>query len=170
MAAGTRRAQADSHTESEARTTWRVLSDWAGPVALLIALIAVALAGWALATAGPGAPASAGDSKTSVCNAVETVGKAVQIQTNADLGPDPVAQRAVAGNARLAIFGGGDYLLRRLGPNTPKELDDAVRAFADNLQDIGMNALADVPNTDPAQAARLRDGEASRIRIAQLCK
>jgi hypothetical protein len=52
----------------------------------------------------------------------------VQIQTNADLGPDPVARRAVAGNARLAIFGGG------------------------------------------AQAARLRDGEASRIRIAQLCK
>jgi hypothetical protein len=33
-----------------------------------------------------------------------------------------------------------------------------------------MNALADVPNTDPAQAARLRDGEASRIRLAQLCK
>ena len=33
-----------------------------------------------------------------------------------------------------------------------------------------LNALADVPNTDPAQAARLRDGEASRIRIAQLCK
>jgi hypothetical protein len=134
------------------------------------ALIAVALAGWALATAGPGAPASAGDSKTSVCSTVETVGKAVQIQTNADLGPDPVAQRAVAGNARLAIFGGGDYLLKMLGPNTPKELGDAVRAFADNLQDIGMNALADVPNTDPAQAARLRDGEASRIRIAQLCK
>jgi hypothetical protein len=147
-----------------------VLSDWAGPVALLIALIAVGLAGWALLSAPPGAPASADGSKTSVCNAVETVGKAVQIQTNADLGPDPVAQRAVAGNARLAIFGGGDYLLRRLGPNTPKELGDAVRAFADNLQDIGMNALADVPNTDPAQAARLRDGEAGRIRIAQLCK
>lgn len=136
----------------------------------MIALIAVGLAGWALLSAPPGAPASADGSKTSVCNAVETVGKAVQIQTNADLGPDPVAQRAVAGNARLAIFGGGDYLLRRLGPNTPKELGDAVRAFADNLQDIGMNALADVPNTDPAQAARLRDGEAGRIRIAQLCK
>jgi hypothetical protein len=57
-----------------------------------------------------------------------------------------------------------------LGPNTPKDLGDAVRSFATNLQDIGMNALADVPNTDPAQAARLRDGEATRIRIAQLCK
>ena len=170
MAAGMRWAQADSQTESDARTTWQVLSNWVAPVALLIALIAVALAGWALATAGPGASASAGDSKTSVCDAVETVGKAVQIQTNADLGPDPVARRAVAGNARLAIFGGGDYLLRMLGPNTPKDLGDAVRSFATNLQDIGMSALADVPNTDPAQAARLRDGEASRIRIAQLCK
>jgi hypothetical protein len=49
-------------------------------------------------------------------------------------------------------------------------LGDAVRSFATNLQAIGMNALADVPNTGPAQAARPRDGEASRIQIAQLCK
>ena len=33
-----------------------------------------------------------------------------------------------------------------------------------------MNALAEVPGTDPAQAARLSEGEASRNQIAVLCK
>ena len=33
-----------------------------------------------------------------------------------------------------------------------------------------MNALAGVPNEEPAQAARLREGENSSKRIAEMCK
>jgi hypothetical protein len=38
-----------------------------------------------------------------ICTAFDTVSKAVPGQTHADLGPDPVAQEAVAGNARSAL-------------------------------------------------------------------
>ena len=56
------------------------------------------------------------DAKARACTAFDTVRIAVSMQTNADLGPDPVAREAVAGNARLATLGGGDYLLSRLDP------------------------------------------------------
>ena len=104
------------------------MSRWAAPVALLIAVVAVALAIWALMSASSKAPAAAlaGDAKMRVCAAFDTVSKAVTLQTNADLGPDPVALEAVAGNARLALVG-GEYLLSRLDSSTPPELADAVR-------------------------------------------
>ena len=127
------------------------MSRWAAPVALLVAVVAVALAIWALMSESSNAPASAtapaagteaGDLKTRVCTAFDTVSKAVPLQTNNNLGPDPVAQAAVAANARLALFGGGQYLLNSLDAATPSELADPVRSFANALQDIGMNALA----------------------------
>ena len=99
------------------------------------------------------------DAKAGVCGAFDMVRKAVSMQTNADLGPDPVAREAVAANARLATLGGGEYLLSRLDPATPPELADAVRSFANNLQDIGMNQLVGVPNTDPTIASRLREAD-----------
>jgi len=142
------------------------------PIALLVALVAVGLAIWALLKAPSEDPAGAqraGD-KTQVCNAFNTVTKAVSLQTHTDLGQDPVALQAVAGNARLALFGGGQYLLGQLGADTPHELADAVRSFATNLEDIGMNALAGVPNGDPVQEGRLRAGEDSRTKIVDLCK
>jgi hypothetical protein len=59
--------------------------------------------------------------------------------------------------------------LGRLDPATPP-LAAAVRSFA---EDFGghraMNTLARVSNDDPAHAARLRDGEATSARIADLC-
>lgn len=142
-------------------------------IALVIAVVAVALAAWAAFRPVPQPTATSqltGDPKTRVCNVFITVSNAVSEQTHADLGPDPVALKAVAGNARLALVGGAEYLLNSLDSKTPAELADPVRKFAYNLQDIGMNALAEVPNSDPVQAARLRDGEASRTQIADLCK
>ena len=164
---------ARSRATSAPQTTWQRMSRWAAPVALLIAVVAVALAIWALMSASSRAPAAAklaGDPKMRVCTAFDTVSKAVTLQTHADLGPDPVAQEAVAGNARLALVGGGQYLLSRLDSATPPELADAVRSFADDLEDIGMNLLAGVPNTDPVQAGRLTEADAARKQIVDLCK
>ena len=149
------------------------MSRWAAPVALLVAVVAVAVAIWALMSASSGASADtklAGDPKMRVCTAFDTVSKAVTLQTHTDLGPDPVAQTAVAGNARLALVGGGQYLLSRLDSATPSELADAVRSFANGLEDIGMYALAGVPNTDPVQAGRLTEGDLARKQIVDLCK
>jgi hypothetical protein len=157
-------------------------SHWVAPAALVIAVIAIGVAIWALVRS-PGEPADAAqqspadnaqlspdDAKARACVAFDTVRRAVSLQSNADLGPDPVARDAVAANARLATLGGGDYLLSRLDPGTPPELADAVRSFANNLQDVGMNQLAGVPNTDPNLAAKLSEAQAASEQIAGMCQ
>ncbi len=154
-------------------TAWQRLTRWGVPVAIVLGVVAVALSVWALLAGGTKDSASSalpGDPKMRVCNAFETVSRGVALQTHNDLGQDPVAQAAVAGNARLALVGGGDYLLRQLDSSTPSQLADATRAFARDLQDIGINALAGVQNSDPGQAARLAEGDSARKQVADLCK
>ncbi len=149
---------------------------WIAPVALLVAVVAVGLAAWALLSkpsatpAGAAAANSEGDPKSSVCDTFNVVTSAVALQTHNDLGSDPIPQAAVAGNARLALFGGGQYLLTSLQPDTPTELADSVRSFANNLQAVGMNALAGVTNANGEQASRLANAEQDRKKIADLCK
>ena len=138
-----------------------------------IALAAIGIAAWAMVMAWPQKEAKVqptAESKQKVCAAFDTVSKAVQLQTHAELGPDPIAQTAVASNARLSLIGGGEYLLSRLDEQTPPDLAEAVRLFANNLQDIGINALAGATNDDPQQAARLTAGEDGRNKVAELCK
>jgi len=150
----------------------QTLSRWVAPAALVIALIALGLVIWALVRS-PSSEAKAppsDDAKAHVCAAFGTVRKAVSLQTNADVGPDPVAKEAVAANARLATLGGGQYLLSLLDPGIPSELADAVRSFAKDLQDVGMNQLAGVSGQDPAQADRLNKAQASSTQIADMCK
>jgi hypothetical protein len=152
------------------------LPRWIAPAALVIALIAVAIAVWALlrpasASTTPAATSQqTADAKGRACSAYTTVSTAVSLQTHADLGSDPVAVQAVAANSRLAMTAGGSYLLAHLDPATPADLAAAIRSFANNLQDISMNAAAGVPNVDPAQAARMRDGEAAAAEVRNLCK
>ena len=142
-------------------------------LSLVVALAAMGVAAWAIAMAWPkkeSTPQPTAESKQKVCAAFDTVSRAVQLQTHADLGPDPVAQTAVASNARLSLIGGGEYLRSQLDDQTAPELADAVRMFANNLEDIGVNALAGVTNDDPQQAARLTAGEDGRNKVADLCK
>jgi hypothetical protein len=164
--------RAGSKTAYGVETIGQEASRWAAPVALLVAGVAVALAIWALVTDSSkdtaNTTAEEGDSKSRVCAAFDTVSKAVPLQTNTDLGHDPVAQNAVAANARLALFGGGQYLLDSLDSATPAELADPVRSFATTLQDVGMNALAGLSNRD--QVIRLAEGEQTRSQIVDLCK
>lgn len=152
----------------------RALCNWIAPVALALAVIAIAIAVWALMSGGSGTAApdskQIADAKVRACTAYTTVRTAVALQTHADLGADPVAVQAVAANARLAMASGADYLQRQVGDATPAELAGAIRAFTDDLQDISMNAQAGVRNDDPAQSALLRDAEATSTRIAELCK
>jgi hypothetical protein len=151
-------------------------SRWVAVIALAVAVIAVAVAAWSLLrplpanTTVPVTGQQIADAKSRVCTAFHTVASAVSLQTHADLGGDPVALQATAANARLSLAAGGSYLLARLDPATTPPLAAAVRSFADNLEDIAMNTLAGVSNDDPAQAARLRDGQATSTSITDLCK
>jgi hypothetical protein len=97
------------------------------------------------------------------------------VSQNTNLAPpggpeDVTGTLAVAANARLSLYGGGQYLLERLDPATAPELADKVRAFANNLIDVGANAIGGIPNTDPAQAARLQEADAQNVAIASLCQ
>jgi len=167
---------AEKTPTSVSRTPWRPESTWqrwVAPVAVLIAVVAVGIAVWALMSASSktyGAAKLAGDPKTRVCTAFNTVSTAVSGQTHLDLGPDPVALTAVAGNARLALVGGGQYLLDQLDSATPTQLADPVRSFANTLQDIGIYAMAGQPTTDPAQSQRQTQLEITRKQIVDLCK
>lgn len=140
---------------------------------MLAALVAIGIAVWALLSVPEATPTAehqlTGDPKTRVCDAGQLVSLAVQLQTNADVGPEPAAVEAVAGNARLSMLGGGEYLLSQISADTPKDIADAARSFGSTLQAIGMNALAGQTNADPAQADRIRAAESSRNKLGELC-
>jgi hypothetical protein len=167
-------------TSHSAQSSTPAFTRWLAPIALVLALIAVGLAGWALAGSKKEPAATAtpttftaqqtGDAKKRACDAFDVARKAVTIQTNSDLGPEPVAKEAVAANARLAILGGGQFLLSRVDPATPPEIADALRAFGNNLQNIGMSQLLNIPNTDPALTGQLNDAQTSSQQILDMCK
>ena len=116
---------------------------------------------------------STADPKGAICDAFGVVRNGVQINTNLQPpgGPEDITgSMAVAANARLALYDGGQYLLARLQPDTPQELADAVRKFANNLMDIGARSTSGIPNTDPAQAARLNEADEANTKITELCK
>ncbi len=56
---------------------------------------------------------------------------------------DPVAELAVATNARLALIGGGAYLEGRVEANTaaPTDLANAVNSFANTVEQLGINYM-----------------------------
>lgn len=151
-------------------------------LALVIALIAVGLAAWVLlkeskssqsAQSEGSASDFAGDPKGTICEAFNIVRTGVQTNTNLQPpgGPEDVTgSMAVAANARLSLVEGGQYLLARLQPDTSRDLTDAVRTFANQLVDIGAHSIAGIPNSDPAQSARLEEADASSAEITNLCK
>jgi len=173
QSAGKRRP-AHSGGES-AHSVQQILSRWATLAAALIAIIALGVAIWALLR--PPAdnlpsptPQQIADAKGRACSAYGTVRTAVALQTRVEPAPDPVAAQAVAANARLAMAVGGDYLLGHLDPAVPPQLAELLRSLAADLQDLTINALAGVGDTDPGQVARLHDVEAKSAKIVDLCK
>ena len=147
-------------------------------ISLILAIVAVALAGWTLyrsdfAKADATARSRSADAKVKVCTAVDVVRRGVSLNTNLVPagGPDDITgSQAVAANARVSLYDGGQYLMARLDPATPTDLADKVREFADNLMDIGANATAGATNDDPDQAERLKDADAANSALTELCK
>lgn len=151
---------------------------WVVPAIAVLALAGVALGAVALARSA-GGPAVASysdqqraDAKARACKAFDLVRKGVSRNTHlsAPGGPGDVAGTlAVAANARISLYDGGQYLLARIDPATPTELADASRAFADTLMDIGAAATAGALDTDPDQAARLRGADEANTAIGKMC-
>jgi hypothetical protein len=155
----------------------------AGPpfvVAIVIAVVALALAGWSLFLSLDDRSSQAhytdtqrAEAKVKACSAMDLVRRGISLNTNLQPagGPsDITGSQAIAANARVALYDGGQYLLARLDPATPTDLADAIRKFADTVMDIGSAATAGAQNSDPAQAARLRDADSANATITDLCK
>lgn len=157
----------------------RELSTRSGPAyaAVAVAVLSLGVAVFALLRGAPDEPQYTEDqrsgAKAEICAAFETVSTGVAMNTN--LAPpggsdDIGGALAVAANARVALYDGGQYLLARLAPATPAELAGEIRDFGNQLMDIGAAATAGVPNNDPVQAGRLMKAEAASTAIAGLCR
>jgi hypothetical protein len=148
------------------------------PITLVVAIAAAALSGWLLIRQGKeGTPNYSGaqraDAKTKICAATDIVRKGVSLNTNLQPpgGPEDVTgSLAVAANARISLYSGGEYLLARLDPATSPELAAAVKKFGNLLMDIGAAATAGQQNSEPDQAARLKEADAANTTITELCK
>jgi hypothetical protein len=170
-----------SQSESSTSRRNRDHRSSAGPlswVALILAVAALALAGWTFYKSEYSSTPTYSDTqraeaKVKACGAADLVRRGVSLNTNLQPagGPEDVTgSLAVAANARVALPNGGQYLLSQLDPATPTDLADAVRNFANNLTDIGAAATAGAQNADPEQAARLRDADTANATVVELCK
>jgi hypothetical protein len=146
-------------------------------IALIVAVAALAVAGWTLYRSEYSKPSysdtARAEAKAKVCTAMDLVRRGVSLNTNLQPagGPEDVTgSMAVAANSRVALYDGGQYLLAKLDPAAPADLAEAVRKFANNLMDIGAASTAGAQNTDPDQATRLRDAEAANATVTELCK
>ncbi len=165
------KSQKDSGGHHVARGAGR---GWLAPTALVVALLATGISIWSTVQSSDGGSSaealSSEDAKAKVCTAFDLVQQAVRVQTNADLGPEPVAREVVAANARLATIGGGQYLLHNLHAAAPPGLGDTIRSFANDLIEVGMSQLAGTPSSAPDLTDRMTYLEARRPQIVELCR
>jgi hypothetical protein len=149
-------------------------SRWLTYAALAIAVIAAVLA--ALSYFHPAHHQASvvqqgGDAKANVCSAYKEAHKSVVVNTHmqSENPNDPVAQLAVATNARLALIGGGAYLKDRLEANTaaPADLTNAVNSFANTIEQLGTNYLTGAESD--AQDPLRHDLDSQVSQIDKLC-
>lgn len=145
-------------------------------VALAVATLSLALAVFALLRQRDSepdyTPAQRDEARAAVCSAFDSVRTGVAVNTNREPPggySDIAGALATTATARAALFDGGQYLLARMDPATPPELADHVRSYADQLMDIAAAATAGLPNSDPAQEARLQKAADLGAQIAGLC-
>ncbi|WP_193044791.1 hypothetical protein [Mycolicibacterium baixiangningiae] len=144
-------------------------------VACLIATAALALSGWTwwqVRTAPTYDAADQTAAKDSACAAFAQVRTGVATNTHLESpggDSDVTGVMAVAANARVALMGGGQYLLASMEPATPPELAEPLRQFGMKLMEFGAAATAGAPDDDPGQRALKRDLDGLNATLDGLC-
>lgn len=152
-----------------------------GPLLLAaaIALVAGALAGAAVAWWLPASATSANfsdqqvaDAKKDVCAAAVLARQAVANNMHLK-NPDPenpVAQLAVAANARLSLTAGAAYLRGRVEEKAAvsQDIAEAARAMAGELEHLNLSYLVGQPNSEREQLGR--DLDARIAALGKLCQ
>jgi hypothetical protein len=146
-------------------------------VALLVTL-GVAMVGWfrPLPAKPPPAPTyssqQVAEAKTAVCTAYEQVRKAGDAAGARNGGSDPTAILTVATSTRQVLEVGSRYLITKLDaePATPPDLAATVRKLADVYQEMTVDYLDGLSNSDPELGPLLRAGDDAHSTIQGLCK
>jgi hypothetical protein len=110
------------------------------------------------------------EAKAKVCDAFLLVSTGVA--NSSALQPedgDAIGAVAIATNARLALYGGGQYILTRVDPATETDLAETARAFGNALMDVGAAAVAQIPSDDPAHQERVKDADAQNAKLQGIC-
>jgi hypothetical protein len=151
---------------------------WPAFTALAIALVglAVGLVGWFRPTQDTNQTSpkptytqqQTADAKAHVCNAFEKVEKALHLADS----NDPTALLALAEGAWQAFDTGSRYLLTTLAeePATPPELATAVRNQARAFQELLINYLGGLHNSDPDMQPAVKTSDEATVTIQRLCK
>jgi hypothetical protein len=110
------------------------------------------------------------DAKAKVCATYEKVHQAVLLNTGRSGGSDPIALLGVAANARLALYDGGQYLMKTLAeqPATPPDLATAVRQLVNSYQQLAINYMAEAPQSEIDSS--LHAGDQPNATIYGICK
>jgi hypothetical protein len=110
------------------------------------------------------------EAKAKVCATYEQVHQAVLVNTGRSGGSDQTAVLGLAANARIALYDGGDYLLRTLvdEPATPSDLAAAVRQLARSYQQLAIDYMAEASQSDTDSA--LHAGDQPNSTLSAICK
>jgi hypothetical protein len=112
------------------------------------------------------------DAKAHVCAAYEQVRKAGDVAGARNGGSDPTSILAVATSTRQVLEVGSRYLTTKLEtqPATPPDLAAAVRKLANVYQEMTIDYLDGLSNSDPELDPLLRAGDEAHSTIEKLCK
>ncbi|MGV0626523.1 hypothetical protein [Mycolicibacter minnesotensis] len=112
------------------------------------------------------------ESKKDVCGAVMLARQAVanNMHLKNPEPENPVAQLAVAANARLSLTAGAAYLRGRLDaePAVPSEIADATSKVAAALERLNLSYLVGQPNSEREQLGHDLDGHIASL--GKLCQ
>ncbi|WP_409435326.1 hypothetical protein [Mycobacterium sp. SMC-14] len=152
-------------------------------IAAAVGLVAGLIGGAAVAGLWhPGGSSSSGstkfsgeqvnDAKKDVCGAVVLARQAVANNMHMK-NPDPenpIAQLAVAANARLSLTAGAAYLRGRLeaDPATPQDIVETTQKMAGALERLNLSYLVGQPNTEREQLGH--DLDAHITALGKLCQ
>ncbi|KRD14296.1 hypothetical protein ASE48_04580 [Mycobacterium sp. Root265] len=110
------------------------------------------------------------EAKAKVCDAFLVVSTGVANSSGLQAADgDAIGAIAIATNARLALYGGGQYMLNRVDPATEPQLAEAARAFGNALMDVGAAAVANIPSDDPAHQERVKDADDENAKLQGIC-
>jgi hypothetical protein len=108
--------------------------------------------------------------KGSVCAAYQKVNHALGVANSRNGGTDPMGVLAVATSTRQVLDAGSRFLLTKLTEETatPADLAKALRQLANEYQELAIDYLADVSDSDMQSSFHASDQAKSEIEA--ICK